>query len=60
MLNEVKINLDIEISEDMEDVNALVQNSNETKHAGNLQIVFKAADESEGIARVRTHLNGMI
>ena len=60
-LDEVKINLDIDISEQEDgEVNALVKGSNNTDHTGTLEIVFKCTDEAEGLARIETHLNGMI
>jgi hypothetical protein len=57
-LDEVKINLNIDISDDGE-VNTLV-NGNSTNHASTLEIVFKCTDEAEGLARIETQLNGMI
>lgn len=60
VLDEVRINLDIALSEDMEEVNPMVNGGKDVNRTGSIQILFKAADESEGVARVRTHLNGMI
>lgn len=60
-LDEVKINLDIDISEEEAgEVNALVKGSNNANHTGTLEIVFKCTDEAEGLARIETQLNGMI
>lgn len=59
-LKEVKINLDIDISEEDGEVNALAQGSSSLNRTGTLEIVFKLNDEAEGLARIQTHLNGMI
>lgn len=59
-LNEVKINLDINISEEDCEVNTPIKGTNSANHTGSLEIVFKCTDEAEGLARVETQLNGMI
>ena len=60
-LDEVKINLDIDISEDDDGkVNAFVKGGNNAEHTGTLEIMFKCTDEAEGLARIETHLNSMI
>lgn len=60
VLNEVRINLNIELSDDMKEINPMVNGGSESSNTGSIQIVFKAADESEGVARIKTHLNSMI
>lgn len=60
-LNEVKINLDIDISEETDrEVNADVKGCSNAEYTGSLEIVFKCADEAEGFARIETRLNSMI
>lgn len=58
-LDEVKVNLDIGITEDDGKVCTAVNGSN-AEHTGSLEIVFKCTDTAEGLARVETQLNSMI
>lgn len=59
-LDEVKIDLDINISDDDGNVDAMVIGNGSPDNAGKLEIVFKCTNEAEGLARVETQLDGMI
>ena len=65
-LDSVKLNLNLEVLDETEkgvEVSAQCSaaNGEDSKtNLGTMEIIFKCSDTSEGVARINTHLNGMI
>ncbi len=60
LIDEVKVNFNIDISEESDGMNAQVQGNAASANTGSMEIVFKRTDEAEGLARIETQLNGML